>query len=91
MTTFSGHIQQVRYLIESSEEIDPKVLYRISARMRCNVVIVAKKLLGGSIHSAAMTVDVILVSLATILNRKTTKHLKECKICRTARKKSTSR
>lgn len=79
-----GHIQRVRYTIESSEQND-KPLYKITALMRCDVLLAAA--LRSRSVGAKWEHDVALLGLATKLEKKTKKHLKGCKTCRIARRK----
>jgi hypothetical protein len=88
MKQLTGHLQRVRYTIESNEKNFAPV-YKITGLTRCG------KLFGVRMERKASTAnfhaDVVVLGLAVMFENKIKKHLNGCKTCRIAKKKMKDR
>ena len=79
-----SHIKRVRLIIGADSE-KPKQYYRIRVHTTCGEAITAT--LRGRAIPYPYLADVVTLALATKLEKRISKHLKGCKICRIAKKK----
>jgi hypothetical protein len=84
MKQLTGHLQRVRYTIESNEKQNAPI-YKITGLTRCG------KLFGANMVRMANAPkfwdDVVVLGLAVMFENKIKKHLKGCKVCRVAKRK----